>query len=156
MAGSGPALAAVTCTVNSVSLPFGTYNDASASPTNVSTTFTISCCRTGAGGNTVVTVSANNGLNSGTANPRAMKNPANTDLMNYSLSTVSFGGAVWGNGSNGGSVFSTTINVNRTCASGNRNTASPTVFGQIPALQAVSATLPLQPYTDTVTMTVSP
>lgn len=151
MAASGPALAAVTCTVSNATLNFGAYNDSSASPTNVSTTFTVSCCRTGTGGNTLVTVSANAGLNSATASPRAMKNTANADLMNYSLSTASFGGAAWGNGSNGGSAFAQNLNVSTRCAVGN-DTITPTIYGQITQLQSVSA----GSYADSVTMTVSP
>lgn len=151
MSASAPALAVVTCTVSNAALNFGTYNDSSASATQVSTTFTVSCCRNGTGGNTAVTVSANVGLNSATANPRAMKNGANADLMSYSLSTASFGGAVWGDGVNGGSVFTQNLTVSTRCVNGN-DTLTPTIFGQIPALQSVSA----GSYTDSVTMTVNP
>jgi spore coat protein U-like protein len=151
---TGSAHAAISCTIpTGVSLNFGTYDDSSSAPLNVATSFSVSCCQTG-GGSGMLTVALGTSLNSGQVNTRQMKNMANSDVMSYQLYSGSFGGTVWGDGVSGGSAFTQTVSVTPTCASGTRQNIvlGSSIFGQVSALQSVSA----GNYTDQVTITVTP
>ena len=153
---SGAAHAALSCSVPSgVLLGFGTYDDSSAAITNVSTGFSINCCRTGAPNPTTGTMTITIGVsaNSGQINTRQMKNTANSDLMSYQLYISSFGGTVWGNGVNGGSAYTQNISVSNTCAAGGQAiVVGSAIFGSIFAQQAVSA----GNYSDTLTISITP
>jgi len=154
--GSGAAHAALSCSVPSgVLLGFGTYDDSSAAITNVSTGFSVNCCRTGAPNPTTgaITITIGVSANSGQINTRQMKNTANADLMNYQLYISSFGGTVWGNGVSGGSAFTQNVSVSNTCAAGGQSiVVGSAIFGSIFAQQAVSA----GNYSDTVTISITP
>jgi spore coat protein U-like protein len=151
---SGAARAAISCNLPSgVSLNFGTYDDSSAAALNVAASFSVSCCQTG-GGNGTVVVALGASLNSGQINTRQMKNTANADLMGYQLYSGSFGGTLWGDGVTGGSKFSQAVSIVPTCASGSRQSVviGSSIFGQVPALQSVSA----GSYSDQITITITP
>ena len=153
---SGAVHAALQCSVPAgVALNFGTYDDSSASTKDVSTTFSVNCCRMGAPNPTTGTMSIAFGVsaNSSQINTRQMKNSANTDLMSYQLYFTSFGGTVWGDGVIGGSKFTQSVSVTRTCAAGGQAVVvGSAIFGRIFAQQAVGA----GNYSDTVTITITP
>ena len=153
--GAGLTHAALTCAVSGASLNFGTYNDASASTSDVSVPLSISCCRNPPGSNATLTIALGTSTNSTAGNKittRQMKNNLNTDRMTYQLYTLAFGGTVWGDGVVGGSTFTQAINVTTNCPTRTTVPVGSAVFGRIFAQQAVSA----GSYADTVTITVSP
>lgn len=156
LGGSGGAYAAVQCTVPSgVALNFGTYDDSSASTKDVSTAFSVNCCRQGAPNPSTATMSIQLGVsaNSGQINTRQMKNAGNSDLMNYQLYFTSFGGTVWGDGATGGSAFNQNVSLSTRCNVGQTAIAvGSAIFGRIFAQQAVSA----GNYADTLTITITP
>lgn len=153
---SGGAHAAVQCTVPSgVALNFGVYDDSSASTKDVSTSFSVNCCRQGAPNPSTATMAIKLGVsaNSGQINTRQMKNSANADLMSYQLYMTSFGGTVWGDGAIGGSAFNQNVSLSTQCAVGQTViTVGSAIFGRIFAQQAVSA----GSYADTLTITITP
>jgi spore coat protein U-like protein len=154
-AGAGFTHAALTCAVSGTSLNFGTYNDASASTSDVSVPLSISCCRNPPGNTATLTIALGTSTNSTAGNKittRQMKNGVNTDRMTYQLYSGSFGGTVWGDGAIGGTLFSQAINVTTNCPTRTTVPLSSAVFGRIFAQQAVSA----GSYADTVTITVNP
>lgn len=144
--------AALSCSLSGVSLNFGVYDDASASTKDVSTTFTVNCCRIPPGSIATLTVAMGTSANSGSINTRQMKNSANADLMSYQLYSTSFGGTVWGDGVIGGSTWTQAITTNTNCPATVLFTVSSAIFGRIFAQQPVSA----GNYADTVTITVTP
>ena len=148
--------AALQCSLPSgVALNFGTYDDSLASTKDVSASFSVNCCRTGAPNPTTgtLTVAFGASTNSGQINTRQMKNGANPDLMSYQLYFTSFGGTVWGDGVSGGSQFTQAVSVSRTCAAGGQAiVVGSAIFGRIFAQQPVSA----GSYGDTVTITITP
>jgi spore coat protein U-like protein len=153
---SGAASAVVSCSVPAgVLLNFGTYDDSSASATDVSASFSVSCCNTTSGptmGSTTVAIAIGVSANSGQINTRQMKNSSNADLMSYQLYITSFGGTIWGNGVNGGSTFTQGVTINKTCPAGQTITVGSAIFGRIFAQQAVSA----GNYSDTLTISITP
>lgn len=153
---SGTADAALQCTIPAgVSLNFGVYDDSSPTTKDVSTAFSVNCCRTGAPNPTVGTMTITIGVsaNSGQIITRQMKNSANADLMSYQLYFTSFGGTVWGDGVIGGSPFNQGVSINSTCTSGGQAVAvGSAIFGRIFAQQAVSA----GSYSDTLTISITP
>jgi spore coat protein U-like protein len=151
----GAAQAALTCTVPAgVSLNFGTYDDSSPATRDVSTAFSVSCCRTGAPNPTAGTVTITIGVsaNSNQINTRQMKNTANTDLMGYQLYINSFGGTIWGDGVAGGSPFTQNVSISSVCAAQQSVVVGSAIFGRIFAQQAVSA----GSYADTLTISINP
>lgn len=153
---SSAANAALQCSIPAgVSLNFGVYDDSSPATKDVSTAFSVNCCRTGAPNPTVGTMVIKIGVsaNSGQINTRLMKNSVNADLMSYQLYFTSFGGTVWGDGVIGGSPFNQGVSINRTCAAGGDAVAvGSAIFGRVFAQQAVSA----GSYADTLTITITP
>lgn len=149
---SNIAQAALSCSLSGVALNFGVYDDSSASTKDVSTTFTVNCCRNPPGSSATLTIAMGPSANSGGINTRQMKNSANADLMSYQLYSTSFGGAVWGDGVIGGSAWAEAISTNTNCPSMAAFTVSSAIFGRIFAQQPVSA----GNYADTVTITVTP
>ncbi len=149
----GSAHAAISCTMPAgVALNFGTYDDSSASNLNVSTSFKVDCCRNG-GGNGIFDIALGASFNSGQILTRSMKNTGNTDLMTYQLYSGSFGGTVWGDGVTGGSQFSQAVTVVTKCANGTQSIpVASAIFGQVTALQSVSAGT----YADHLTITITP
>jgi len=155
-AGSSSGYATLSCTMPSgVSLNFGNYDDTSTANTDVSMTFTVSCCRNPPGANDTLSVALGPSTNSTAANritTRQMKNSANTDRMNYQLYFGSFGGTISGNGVGGGSVLTQAISTNNNCpASTVINIGSP-IFGRIAPQQPVSAGT----YGDSLTIDILP
>ena len=152
----GAAHAALQCSIPAgVSLTFGVYDDSSPATNDVSTAFSVNCCRTGAPNPTVGTMTITIGVSvySGQINTRQMKNSANADLMSYQLYFTSFGGTVWGDGVIGGSSFNQGVSINKTCAAGGNVVAvGSAIFGRIFAQQAVSAGT----YADTLTISITP
>jgi spore coat protein U-like protein len=147
--------AALSCSVGGVSLSFGTYDDSSVANTDVSTTFSVSCCRNPPGNNATLTVTIGPSANSTAGNPiltRQMKNSANGDVMTYQLYFGSFGGTVWGDGVIGGSAWAEAITNTRNCPSLTAIPVGSAIFGRIFPQQAVSA----GNYGDTVTITILP
>ena len=149
---SGAAHAALTCSIAGVSLNFGVYDDSSPSTKDVSTTFSVSCCRNPPGSNATLTVAMGPSTNSGGINTRQMKNSANTDLMSYQLYFTSFGGTIWGDGVIGGSTWTEAISTNSNCPATVAFPVSSAIFGRIFAQQPVSA----GNYADTLTITITP
>jgi spore coat protein U-like protein len=140
----GAAEAALRCSLGTgVALNFGTYDDSSLTTRDVSTTFSVSCCRTGGPNPTVGTLAIAMGAsaNSSQINTRQMKNSLNGDLLSYQLYFTSFGGTVWGDGVSGGSVFTQTVSVSRSCNAQNTIPVGSAIFGRIFVLQPVSITI---------------
>lgn len=153
----GSARASMTCTVPSgVTLNFGTYDDSLAADKQVSTSFTVSCCRSGAAASLPFTIAMGTSTQSTAANKittRQMKNSANADRMNYQLYSGSFGGTIWGDGVIGGSTFTQNVTASTTCASGTQTfTVGSLIYGVITMQQAVST----GSYADTLTISITP
>ena len=152
---SGMGYAALSCSVSGLSLNFGNYDDSSAANTDVSTVFSVSCCRNPPGNNAILTVKMGLSTNSTGANKiltREMKNSGNADRMSYQLYSGSFGGTVWGDGVIGGSAWVQAINVTINCPTLTVIPVGSAIFGRIFPQQAVSA----GSYGDTVTITITP
>jgi spore coat protein U-like protein len=152
---SGAATAALQCTVPAgVTLNFGVYDDSSPATKDVSTTFSVNCCRTSfpnpTNGN--ITIKFGVSTHSGQITTRQMKNGANTDLMGYQLYYTSFGGTVWGDGVIGGTAFTQAVSISTSCGGQQAVAVGSAIFGRIFAQQAVSA----GHYTDTVTISITP
>ncbi len=148
----GAAHAALSCSISGVSLNFGVYDDSSPTNTDVSTTFSVNCCRNPPGNDATLIVAMGPSTNSGSINTRQMKNTANADLMSYQLYFNSFGGTVWGDGVIGGSTWTQAISTNSNCPSTVSFTVGSAIFGRIFPQQPVSA----GSYTDTLTITITP
>lgn len=153
---SSAAHAALQCSIPAgVALNFGVYDDSSPATKDVSTTFSVSCCRTTGPNPTVgaMTITIGVSANSGQINTRQMKNSVNPDLMGYQLYFTSFGGIVWGDGVIGGSPFNQVVSISRPCGAGGQAVAvGSAIFGRIFAQQAVSA----GNYADTLTISITP
>jgi len=137
------ATVAQNCTVNSPTLAFGAYDPIVANATtalNVSGTATFTCTE----GATSVFVTADAGGNtthaSGTT--RAMAGSGAT-FLSYELYTDSGHTTVWNAVNSGGHTFAPTFAASQT--------ATATIFGQVPAGQNVLVSA----YTDAVTMTIN-
>src|SRR3954467_14679004 len=147
--------AALSCSVGGVSLSFGTYDDSSVVSTDVSTSFSVTCCRNPPGSTATLTVTIGPSANSTAGNPiltRQMKNSSNGDVMPYQLYSGSFGGTIWGDGVIGGSAWAQAITTNSNCPFLASIPVSSAIFGRIFPQQAVSA----GNYGDTVTITILP
>lgn len=152
---SGASHAVLRCTVPAgVSLNFGVYDDSSPATTDVSTTFSVNCCRTTSPNPTVGTIAITIGVSarSGQINTRQMKNSVNADLMSYQLYFTSFGGTIWGDGVIGGSPFTQNVSIIPRCNTQQAVAAGSAIFGRIFAQQPVSA----GSYSDTLTISITP
>ncbi len=131
--------AAVSCTISTVGVVFGSYNV--FSPTTLTSTgrTTIFCSGVGGGGRTV-TVWLSQG-SAGSFNPRKMFR--STEALSYNLYLSAGGTQIWGDGTGGSVQFSTLVS--------NNQTVNTTIFGQIPSGQDVS----VGSYTDTIIATVN-
>ncbi|MDP9195491.1 MAG: spore coat U domain-containing protein [Pseudomonadota bacterium] len=124
------------CAVSAATLAFGTYSITASSPDDATSTITVTCTN-----GTDWDVSLNGGgtglilarLMSGTGNP--------LNLLGYQLYTSAGRTTVWGDGLLGSQVSGT----------GTGSAQSLTVYGRIPAGQAVAS----DSYTDTVTVAVT-
>ena len=131
------AAGAVTCTVSTVPVAFGTYNPTSTSPTDGVGTIHISCDKAPA----VKPITISTG-GSGTFANRVMKNGSWN--LNYNLYTSVARTQIWGNGTGG------TASVSYGGA-GTGPTYTITVYGRIPASQNVGA----GSYSDSLLVTIT-
>ena len=124
------------CIVTSNSMAFGNYNPTSATPTDATSTFDVTCTV-----GTNYSVGLNAGTKAGaTVLTRQMTSGANA--LSYSLYSDSSHGTNWGNTPGTDTPSQTTAGL---------LPSTFTVYGRIPAQQNVQA----GSYTDTVTITVS-
>src|SRR5438094_522621 len=95
---SGRADAAGKCTVSATSINFGTYNVFSNNPSDSTATLTYNC----SGGTEFVWITLDAG-DSGTFNSRTLAH--NADRLSYNLFRDAAHSVIWGNGSNGTSMY---------------------------------------------------
>jgi spore coat protein U-like protein len=131
------------CLINSPTLAFGAYDPIvtnAATPLNVSGTATFTCTE----GASAVFVTAGLGSNNTHAvgTTRAMAGSGAT-FLSYELYTDSGHTIVWNAVNSGGHTFAPTFAASQT--------ATATIFGQVPAGQNVL----VSSYTDSVTMTIN-
>ncbi len=131
-----------TCSAGTTAVAFGNYNPISATATTANGNVAVTCSAL-----VIFTASyviSMNAGNSGTFTTRFMNLTGNH--LNYNLYTTAARTSVWGNGTAGTSTVSDTYT-----ALGLTETRNYTVYGLLPALQA----LPIGLYTDSVTVTVT-
>lgn len=132
-----------TCTVVTTGVAFGTYNPASSTPTNASGAVTVTCTS-----GTTYSIALNAGAHAGGAsvfgNRRMLANVS--DFLPYQLYLDSFGGTVWGDGTN-----SSSINPTAGTFTGTGVGLAHTVYGQIAAGNYVASGA----YSDTINVTVT-
>lgn len=132
-----------SCGINTVSaVAFGTYNPVSGSPQPGSGGFSVTCSALVVGLNVSYIMSLNAGLYGSLSDRKMNRSSA---LLSYNLYTTSGYSAIWGDGSSGTSTVSDGYSLSLLS-----RTIPYTVFGRIPASQAVGA----GSYTDTITISV--
>ena len=131
-----------SCSVGTTAVAFGNYNPISATPVTANGNVAVTCSALVIF-NASYVISMNAG-NSGTLPGRFMNLTGNH--LNYNLYTTVARTVVWGNGTAGTGTISDSYT-----AIGLSETRNYTVFGLLPALQA----LPIGLYTDSVTVTVT-
>lgn len=124
------------CTVSASALAFGTYLASSATPTDTTSTLTVTCTN-----GLTYTVALDGGTNTATVNARAMTLGGAHNLT-YALYTSSAHTTIWGDG---------TLSTATMAGTGIGSAQSLTVYGRIPAAQFQNS----GSYTDTVNVTVS-
>lgn len=130
------ALQAANCTVTATPVAFGNYDPLSATPRNRNGRISVAC-----NGRGTFTVALSTGQ-SGAYNPRYMLSGATSDRLDYNLYTSAARSIVFGDGTGG----------TQTVSKGFRNnTKTVTVFGQIPAMENISAGT----YSDSIVATVT-
>jgi spore coat protein U-like protein len=135
------------CTVSTTPVNFGSYDVLSSASLDSTGSVTVDCSVGVSPPNPPVDVLITIGqsANSGSFNPRKMKNATGRDLLNYNLYSDTTMVSIWGDGTGGTStVILSKVNKN----------APPvvtTVFGRIPGGQDVSA----GPYSDVLTVTIT-
>ena len=134
---SSPAFGA--CTASTAAVSFGAYDTLSPANDDSTGTLTVDC---DVGERNIV--ASINGGSSGSIAARTLRNGAVT--LNYNLFADAGRTILWGDGVTGSSVTLDFIN----SAGGVRHYRN-TIYGRIPALQAVGAGV----YVDTVTITVT-
>lgn len=139
--------AVITCSFSSTpGLSFGAYSDASATPTDMSTSVVVRCTRALGANNANVVLQVGPSATSGTIATRQMASGANR--MNYNLYRDAGRSQAWGQTSGVDTMQINTGNL----GNGASVDVTFTIFGRIPALQNVNAGT----YNDSVQMTVSP
>lgn len=135
LAGTAPALAAAGCSVSATPMVFSTYDTLSGSPSQISSTLTVSCMIPfGTLAAVPYTISLGPSQTSGTMS-RSMAGPLGSRLQ-YNLYTGAARSTVWGNGSGG----TQTVGGSVTPASyGIAAVQNHSVYGTVPALQNVRA-----------------
>ncbi len=124
------AQAVIDCSTTVPSLAFGTYDPTLASPTDITTSMTVTCTRGFLESWSVsYSVELSTG-NSGTYATRRMN--AGAAQLNYNVYTNASRSQVWGNGTSSTGVVSTTMNFNFFQFS---NSITHTAYGRIPAGQ---------------------
>ncbi|WP_159980111.1 MULTISPECIES: spore coat U domain-containing protein [unclassified Novosphingobium] len=118
------------CSVSATNLSFGTYNPGSSSPAAATATVNASCISV----SVPMTATVDLGLSAGTSTTAAARQMANgTARLGYNIYQDNGYAAIWGNGSNGGTSQTMTIN---NLLSFN---ATKTAYGRIPVSQYVKA-----------------
>jgi len=140
---------AVTCTVSTPGLAFGSYDVFASGVTNGNGTLTVTCSydSTDTG---VINVTYTISLAAGSSNSfvqRQMKSGANA--FGYNLYTTNAYSVVWGDGTGSTATISGTARLNNGHPS---QTNTHTVYGRIPGLQDVAVA---SDYQDNVTVTVT-
>lgn len=131
-----------SCSVGTTAVAFGNYNPISATPVTANGNVAVTCSAL-----VIFTASyviSMNAGNSGSFATRFMNLTGNH--LNYNLYTTVARTIIWGNGTAGTGTVSDSYT-----AIGLSETRNYTVFGLLPALQA----LPAGTYTDTITVTVT-
>lgn len=123
------------CAVSASTLAFGNYDPTSATPTDGTTTVSVTCTN-----GTAYTIGLNAGTGSG-ATVASRKMTASSNLLNYTLYQDNLRATVWGN----------TVSTDTVAGTGSGAAIPHTVYGRIPAQQ----TAPTGSYSDTVTVTVT-
>lgn len=129
----GRADAAADCNVATTGLAFGVYDPTIPTPDDSTGSVTVTCNHTGGSATGVSYTIAFSAGNAGTFNPRRMR--AGTYTLPYNLFSDANRTIVLGNGTGGTSVFTGGFTVGPGVGNGTR-TATHTVYGRIPALQA--------------------
>ena len=145
---AAPATAQVCNVSAGGSINFLTYNPASGSPTQASSTATLMCTYNGSSGAQKVdwNMTLTNG-GSGNCNARALPGPSAS--LNYNIYQNSIAGGVWGNAGCG--TFPSGTMTLSPGAGNNTRTVTNTLFGQVPIGQFV----PAGTYTENLTLTVN-
>jgi spore coat protein U-like protein len=140
---------AVTCSVSSAGLAFGSYDVFAAGATGGNATVNITCSQDptdkGADKLQPYVVSLSTG-SSGSFVQRTMKN--GTNALGYNVYTSNAYSVVWGDGTGSTGTQSGTAVINNGHPVA---TNSFTAYGRIPALQDVA----VGPYSDNITMTIT-
>ena len=130
---STAAHAGVDCSISSLGLNFGTYDQVIAQPDDIAGTVTVTCNYIAPGGATGVnyTVTIGNGL-LGTS-PSTRRMAAGSSQLSYNVFQDAARSQVWGIGT---TVATGAMTVGPGVGNGTR-TATHTVYGRVPALQDV-------------------
>lgn len=116
------------CLVQANDLDFTTYDPLSSSPKDVSTTMSVTC--SGGASYTVNLDGGSNNTGGGSANARNMLGSDGTSLLAYNLYSDTYGGTVWGNGTN---------DANGVTGTGSGTADILTVYGVLPGSQTSAA-----------------
>jgi spore coat protein U-like protein len=145
-----PAIAgAVSCTASVPSLNFGNYNVFSASALQSATTLSITCAKGFGDPSGTIAVPYTIALSTGgsaTYTQRRLASGANT--LNYNLYTNSARTLIWGDGTGGSQIVSSSMNLSNGTP---QRTRTHTAFGRVPALQDAA----VGSYADTLLVTVT-
>lgn len=134
----------VTCTTSATGVAFGTYAPFNGTPLDSTGTVTVTCTPTLVG----LLVSYSIALSAGSSGSYASRTMlSGTSPMNYQLYTDASRSTVWGDGSGGTAVVSDSY----TIALLFPVTRNYTVYGRVPALQAVGPGT----YSDSIVVTVT-
>jgi len=129
------------CTVTTTPVSFGNYDTFLATPLDTTGTITVACDNP-PGPPPDVTISISTSSSSGVFIPRQMKHTTRPDLLNYNLYTQQNRTTVWGDGTGGTSSV---------IIKGTKR-KKVTIYATIPQQQNV----PAGPYTDSLTITITP
>lgn len=132
------------CTISTTPVVFGNYDFFSSTPLDTTGTVNVSCSAS------VLTARITLGAssNSGTFNPRKMKQSGGNDLLNYNIYTNVSRTTILGDGTGGTSI----IQLQRPPGRPRPWTGNATMFGRIPPAQDVSA----GSYSEILTVSVTP
>lgn len=133
-----PAMAAINCSISTVSVAFGSYNVFASSALTSTGSVTIRCVGVGTGTN-AVSIALSKG-NSASFQPRQMFR--GIEPLSYNLYLDAGGTQIWGDGTGGTKQFASISN---------NQTVVLTIFGRIPPGQDVS----IGSYTDTIIATIN-
>jgi spore coat protein U-like protein len=144
----GKAVAAITCTVASLSSMSFNYDPSAAAASDTSASMNVTCSRKGGPGSVTLTVAVGTSAVSSSINPRQMLGASSGDRLAYNIFRDSGRSLVWGQTAG--------VNTYSVAVSGIPNNGSSTVpvtfWGRAAALQAVGA----GSYSDSVVVTISP